>query len=166
MSQAAQPLEIRPLSEDDREPFIALLSHLTDAPPLDDVAFTEIFSQRNGNGMITLVAVPMPPSNTTPCPADDNENEVSCSPKIAGTVSLFFERKFTRSGGLVSHMEDVVTHPGFRGQGVATALIKAACDVARERGSYKMILDCSEPNAAFYEKVGFHRKEIQMRMDL
>lgn len=37
--------------------------------------------------------------------------------------------------------------------------------IAQEKGCYKTILDCTEKNAAFYEKCGFKRKEIQMRFD-
>ncbi|MFS7921590.1 putative glucosamine-phosphate N-acetyltransferase transcription regulator GNAT family [Helianthus anomalus] len=35
-------------------------------------------------------------------------------------------------------------------------------DHARLTGCYKVILDCSEDNRAFYEKCGFKKKEIQM----
>jgi len=35
-------------------------------------------------------------------------------------------------------------------------------DTAKEAGCYKIILDCSEDNAPFYEKCGLSRKEIQM----
>jgi hypothetical protein len=41
-------------------------------------------------------------------------------------------------------------------------LIEALVDVARQRGCYKVILDCSEANQAFYEKCGLTRKEVQM----
>ena len=33
---------------------------------------------------------------------------------------------------------------------------------AKEAGCYKVILDCAEANAAFYEKCGLTRKEVQM----
>lgn len=41
-------------------------------------------------------------------------------------------------------------------------LIAALIDVAKQKGCYKVILDCAEKNAAFYEKCGLTRKEIQM----
>jgi hypothetical protein len=41
-------------------------------------------------------------------------------------------------------------------------LIEALIDVSRDRGCYKVILDCSEANQAFYEKCGLTRKEVQM----
>lgn len=33
---------------------------------------------------------------------------------------------------------------------------------ANARGCYKVILDCSEDNIAFYQKCGLERKEVQM----
>jgi hypothetical protein len=41
-------------------------------------------------------------------------------------------------------------------------LIEALITACREMGCYKVILDCSESNAPFYEKCGLVRKEIQM----
>lgn len=41
-------------------------------------------------------------------------------------------------------------------------MIASLVDVAEEEGCYKVILDCSEANAAFYEKCGMTRKEVQM----
>ncbi len=34
--------------------------------------------------------------------------------------------------------------------------------VCKERGCYKVILDCAEHNVAFYEKCGLTKKEVQM----
>lgn len=41
-------------------------------------------------------------------------------------------------------------------------LIEALVDAAAQQGCYKVILDCSEANQAFYEKCGLIRKEVQM----
>jgi hypothetical protein len=41
-------------------------------------------------------------------------------------------------------------------------LIDELTRVCRERGCYKVILDCADHNVAFYEKCGLTRKEIQM----
>jgi hypothetical protein len=38
--------------------------------------------------------------------------------------------------------------------------------LARDEGCYKVILDCSEANAAFYERCGFSRKELQLALYL
>lgn len=41
-------------------------------------------------------------------------------------------------------------------------LIAALMDAAGAKGCYKVILDCSEANAPFYEKCGLTKKEVQM----
>lgn len=86
--------------------------------------------------------------------------------KIIGATTLLIEHKFIHEGGLVGHIEDVVTHRDFQYKGVGSALMKKAIDIARESGCYKVILDCSEDNAPFYEKAGFKKHGIEMRMDL
>lgn len=45
---------------------------------------------------------------------------------------------------------------------IARRLLAALTHAAKARGCYKVILDCSEANAAFYEKCGLVRKEVQM----
>ena len=42
------------------------------------------------------------------------------------------------------------------------ASAKALTKAAEVCGCYKVILDCSEENAGFYERCGYSRKEIQM----
>jgi glucosamine-phosphate N-acetyltransferase len=47
---------------------------------------------------------------------------------------------------------------------VGKLLLAALTDLARQRGCYKVILDCSEDNVEFYTKCGFKRKEVQMAL--
>ena len=86
--------------------------------------------------------------------------------KVVGTTTLLIEPKFIYEGGLAAHLEDVVTHEKFRNKGIATALMKKAIEVAKQAGCYKVILDCSEDNCAFYEKLGFKKHEVEMRLTL
>lgn len=86
--------------------------------------------------------------------------------KVIGTITLFIEQKFIHEGGIVGHIEDVVAHENFRGKGIGSALIQKAIEVAKQAGCYKVILDCSEKNIHFYEKLGFRKHEIEMRLDL
>lgn len=86
--------------------------------------------------------------------------------QIVGSLTLFFEQKFIHGGGLVAHIEDVVVRQGFQGNGVGKALVDAAIERATEAGCYKVILNCDEAAAAFYERSGFCRHEIEMRLDL
>jgi glucosamine-phosphate N-acetyltransferase len=85
--------------------------------------------------------------------------------KVVGTVSLLVEDKFIHGGGLVGHIEDVAVHPDHQGQGIGAALVEYATAEARKLGCYKAILDCAEHLVPFYEKMGYHRHEVEMRID-
>jgi glucosamine-phosphate N-acetyltransferase len=85
---------------------------------------------------------------------------------VVGTISLLVERKFIHRGGKIGHIEDVAVRRGFRGKGLATALVQHAISEARRLGCYKVILNCFEQLARFYESLGFRRHDIGMRIDL
>ncbi len=85
---------------------------------------------------------------------------------IVGSITLLVEQKFIHHGGKVGHMEDVVTRKGYEGCGVGSSLVQRVLDEARKFGCYKVILDCSDSNMAFYERFGFYRTESCMRVDL
>ena len=86
--------------------------------------------------------------------------------RIVGTASLFVEEKFIHEGGKSGHIEDVAVHKDFQKHGVGAALIRHVVEEARAAKCYKVILNCSEGTAAFYEKLGFRRHDIGMRLDL
>ena len=44
--------------------------------------------------------------------------------------------------------------------------MERALEFSANLGCYKVILDCSESNVAFYEKNGFKRYGVAMRYDL
>lgn len=85
---------------------------------------------------------------------------------IAGAITLLVEQKFIREGGKVGHIEDVVTRKEYERRGVGKALVMRAIEEAKTRGCYKVILDCEEHNMPFYEKIGFKRHGVEMRLDL
>jgi glucosamine-phosphate N-acetyltransferase len=78
--------------------------------------------------------------------------------------TLVLERKLIRNCGTCGHVEDVVVDASARGRGVGRLLLDALTGLARHHGCYKVILDCSEDNTAFYQKCGFRRKEVQMAL--
>jgi len=84
--------------------------------------------------------------------------------KIVGSGTLLVEHKFIRDLGKVGHIEDIVVLKEMQGEGLGKALVEHLAAYASEKGCYKTILACSEQNAAFYEKCGFVRKEIEMAM--
>lgn len=79
-----------------------------------------------------------------------------------GTATLLLERKFLRHCGKVGHIEDVVVDERCRGARLGLRLITALTEAAQAAGCYKVVLDCSEDNVAFYEKCGLRRKDVQM----
>ena len=93
-------------------------------------------------------------------------SEDTKSREVIGTATLFIEQKFIHNGGKVGHIEDVVTRRGYEGRGIGKEIINKLITIARERGCYKIILDCDEKVCKFYEKIGFKKKAIMLRFDL
>ena len=85
---------------------------------------------------------------------------------IIGTTTLLVEQKFIHGGGRVGHIEDVSVRKGHEGKGVGSSLVKRVLDEARIFGCYKVILDCSDKNVPFYERLGFYLQENEMRFDI
>ena len=88
---------------------------------------------------------------------DPNKNGI-----VVGTATLFIEKKFLRSSGIAGHIEDVVVRVDYRGQKIGKMLILNLTEAAQNSGCYKVILDCDNEKASFYEKCGFSKKGIQM----
>jgi glucosamine-phosphate N-acetyltransferase len=86
--------------------------------------------------------------------------------QIIGSITLLVEQKFIHNGGKVGHIEDVVTRKEYSGKGVGSALVQRCIEAAKEKKCYKVILDCSLANIAFYEKAGFRKYEVSMRYDI
>lgn len=82
--------------------------------------------------------------------------------KIIATATLLVELKFIRNCGKCGHIEDVVVDTSYRGLRLGLRVVEALITAAKDSGCYKVILDCSESNAPFYEKCGLIKKEIQM----
>lgn len=86
--------------------------------------------------------------------------------RIIGTASIFLERKFIHSGGLVGHIEDVSVAVEHQGKGIGKDLVNVLVERAKKLEAYKVLLDCNEDNVPFYEKLGFKKHEHSMRIDL
>ncbi|XP_020212964.1 glucosamine 6-phosphate N-acetyltransferase [Cajanus cajan] len=90
--------------------------------------------------------------------------EDEASGRIVATGSVFIEKKFLRNCGKVGHIEDVVVDSSVRGKQLGKRIVNFLTEHARSVGCYKVILDCSVENKAFYEKCGFQEKSVQMAM--
>ncbi|MDR4510545.1 MAG: GNAT family N-acetyltransferase [Nitrososphaeraceae archaeon] len=86
--------------------------------------------------------------------------------KIVGSITTIIEQKFIHNGGKVCHIEDVVTRKGYEKMGIGSLLVKKAIEFAILENCYKVILSCSEQNFSFYQKNGFYKHEITMRLDI
>ena len=86
--------------------------------------------------------------------------------RIVGTASLIIEEKFIHDGGCSGHIEDVAVHRDYQKQGIGAVLVRHLVDQAKAAGCYKVILNCHEGIAAFYEKLGFRQHDVGMRIDL
>ena len=93
-------------------------------------------------------------------------SEDTKSREVIGTATLFIEQKFIHNGGKVGHIEDVATRKGYEGRGIGKEIINKLITISRERGCYKIILDCDEKVTSFYEKIGFRKHSIMMRINL
>ncbi|KAA2279601.1 MAG: GNAT family N-acetyltransferase [Candidatus Nitrosocosmicus sp.] len=93
--------------------------------------------------------------------AEEQENHT-----IIGTATLLIEQKFIHNGGRVGHIEDVATRAGFEGIGVGKKIIQKLIETSKELQCYKIILDCDDKVIGFYEKLGFKKKAVMMRLDL
>jgi glucosamine-phosphate N-acetyltransferase len=86
--------------------------------------------------------------------------------RVAGTATLLVEPKFIHQGGRAGHIEDVAVHPDFQKKGIGAALVRHATEEARKLGCYKVLLNCFDRFAPFYERVGFRRHDLGLRHDL
>ena len=82
--------------------------------------------------------------------------------QIVGTATLFIEPKLLRNFSFVGHIEDVVVNERYRQNGIGKGLINHLTEIAKVKGCYKVILDCSQENVGFYGKCGYEKHGIEM----
>jgi len=85
---------------------------------------------------------------------------------IVGSITVLIEQKLIRSMGKVAHVEDLITHESYRGQHIATQLIKHVKEYAKQNACYKIILNCHASLERFYERNGFINNGTQMSLYL
>ncbi|KAM7528027.1 hypothetical protein LguiB_031437 [Lonicera macranthoides] len=131
---------------DNSKGFVELLQQLTVCHPVSEQEFQKRFQEISLYGDDHVI-----------CVIEDGNLG-----KIIATGSVFIEKKFLRNCGKVGHIEDVVVDSKARGMQLGMKIIGFLTDHAQSMGCYKVILDCSLENKAFYEKCGYKQKEVQM----
>ncbi|TKY61985.1 Glucosamine 6-phosphate N-acetyltransferase [Spatholobus suberectus] len=144
-----QEYRVRKLEISDKgKGFVELLQQLSVCDSVSDKEFEDRFRELSALGDDHVIGV----------------IEDEASGKIIATGSVFIEKKFLRNCGKVGHIEDVVVDSSTRGKHLGKRIINFLTEHARSMGCYKVILDCSVENKAFYEKCGFQDKSVQMAM--
>ena len=142
---------IRELKEEDlSNGFVETLSNLSEVGKLanDTIRKREILREiKNKNYRIVI--------------AEDNQNH-----QIIGSATLVIEQKFIHNGGKAGHIEDVVTRKGYEGKGIGKEILKELIKIAKDNECYKIILDCDEKLVNFYEKTGFKKHSVMMRLNI
>lgn len=80
--------------------------------------------------------------------------------------TIFIERKLIHNCSCVAHIEDVVVHEKYRNMNFGKSLIDYLVNIAKERQAYKVILNCSEEKNGFYQKCGFYKSNVEMRINV
>jgi GNAT superfamily N-acetyltransferase len=89
--------------------------------------------------------------------------------KIVGTAAiLFFEfpPAFTNPSGIKGYITNMFTVPEYRGQGLASELLKKVLDEARSRSVKNILLAASDMGKPVYKKVGFEEAGDWMKMNI
>lgn len=139
--------QVRPLASDDyNRGHLRVLADLTKAPDVGLAAWQERF-----NAIVSL------PNTYYPIVFlnRDTDQIIAC-----GTV--FLELKFLRGNGICGHIEDIVVHKDGQGKGLGKKIIQLLTAIGESVGCYKIILDCSPHNEAFYEKCGYKNAGVEM----
>ncbi len=83
----------------------------------------------------------------------------------AGT--LLIQLNLSHNARPYGHLENVITHRDFRGNGFGGQIVKHLTEIARERDCYKVVLNCKGKNVPFYEKCGYQKTiNREMRINL
>lgn len=80
--------------------------------------------------------------------------------RLISTCVLVIVPNLTRGARPYGLIENVVTHPSYRGRGIGTRLLQHALDSAWRRNCYKVMLltgSRREETLRFYELAGFQR---------
>ena len=142
-----EEVTIRELKEDDiQKGFLKTLDTLSQTSSITQEKALEIFKEIKINPKHIIIIAEL-------------------NGEIIGTTTLLVEPKFIHQGGKVGHIEDVVVRKEFQGRKIGQKIIKFVLQIAKNKGCYKTILDCSDDVKSFYEEIGFKQHSNELRFD-
>ena len=82
-----------------------------------------------------------------------------------------FKKNFALSiekirGGLIGFIEDIAVIEEYRMRGIGNKIINELIKKGKNRGCYKLVLECREETNNFYKKIGFNESGLSMTMIL
>lgn len=137
---------LRPIARDDyKRGVLETLGALTTVGEISPEIFGQLFDywHKHNDAYFTIVIL-------------DGQGQVVS----VGTILV--ERKLIHACGLVGHIEDIAVAKSQQGKKLGIKLITALTEIGKERGVYKIILDCSEHNVEFYKKCGYSVAGVEM----
>lgn len=136
----------RPLQRTDyHNNILEVLSVLTDVGDVPEVRFNEVFDQWTSVPNIFHPHVITNPEG-----------------KVVATGMAVYEQKLIHGGAVYAHIEDIAVAKSEQGKKLGYSLIVGLVNVAKQDGCYKVLLDCSEENVAFYERCGLTKSGNMM----
>tara|TARA_Y100000389_G_scaffold89478_3_gene85962 strand:+ start:4872 stop:5333 length:462 start_codon:yes stop_codon:yes gene_type:complete len=151
MNSAPLLLSFREIEIKDYEQIENLLSQLTEVGNIKEIDFALLLIKLRGNHKIIC------------CEYNDIESNET---KIIGIGTLLLEYKIIHNFGIVAHIEDIVVDKTYRSMQVGKQIINYLIQLSKDKNAYKIILNCNEKNIGFYEKCGFYKNEVEMRLDI
>ena len=130
-----------------KDKHLSLLSELSIVTDLDTNLYLEHLEKISNMGTIIVSYI---------------ENPLSENFDIIASGTIIIEPKLIRGGKSVGHIEDIVVKSTHRGKQISSDILNLLKTVAREKGCYKVILDCNEEVKKVYNRSGFEEKGIQM----
>jgi len=116
--------------------FIDLLSHLTKVSYVSENDFINQYNNLKTSDLHLVI---------------EKDN------KIVGYGSIIIDFKFYRNCKNVGHIEDIVIHPDYRGNGLSKKIINQLIDYGKNMNCYKIVLNCNENLEDFYKNIGFKK---------
>lgn len=117
--------------------FIDLLSHLTNITHISENEFINQYNNLRSNDLHLVI---------------EKDN------KIIAYGSIIIDFKFYRNCKNIGHIEDIVIHPDYRGNGLSKQIINELIKYGKNMNCYKIVLNCDQNLTLFYTHLGFVKK--------